>query len=87
MDGPFWTVPPVLLRGTAVAAGIAIINSVGNLGGFFGPYLIGFIRSVTGGFKGSMLVLGAFLSISGLLILLVRQLKEEPSSAARNPLQ
>ena len=87
MDGPFWTIPPVLLRGTAVAAGIAIINSVGNLGGFFGPYVIGFIRSLTGGFKGSMLVLGGFLSISGLLILLVRQLKEEPSSATRNPLQ
>jgi len=87
MDGPFWTIPPTLLTGTAAAAGIAIINSVGNLGGFVGPYLIGFIRTETGSFKGSMLVIAALLAVSGSLILLVRLRREHPSSANGNPLQ
>ncbi len=38
--GPFWAVPPLFLRGTAAAAGIALINSIGNLGVFVGPYLV-----------------------------------------------
>ncbi|HLJ54094.1 MAG TPA: MFS transporter [Chthonomonadaceae bacterium] len=42
--GPFWSLPTELLGGTAVAAGIAFINSVGNLGGFAGPALIGWIQ-------------------------------------------
>ena len=44
MMGPFWAMPTALLQGAAAAAGIAFINSVGNLGGFFGPYIIGFVR-------------------------------------------
>ena len=35
--GPFWSMPPMILTGTAAASGIAWINSIGNLGGFFGP--------------------------------------------------
>ena len=87
MDGPFWTFPPALLTGTAAAAGIAIINSVGNLGGFFGPYLIGFIRTETGSFKGSMLVIAGMLAMSGFLIFLVRPPGKRTSSAGENPLQ
>ena len=87
MDGPFWTLPPTLLSGTAAAAGIAIINSVGNLGGFFGPYLIGFVRTETGSFQGSMLVIGALLAVSGSLIFLVRLRREEVPVAGGNPLQ
>ena len=87
MDGPFWTIPPALLSGTAAAAGIAIINSVGNLGGFFGPYLIGFIRTETGSFMGSMLVIGVLLAVSGSLILLVRLHRERASMTGGNPLQ
>jgi MFS transporter, ACS family, tartrate transporter len=41
--------------GTAAAAGIAFINSVGNLGGFVGPYVIGLVRTSTGQFKGGLL--------------------------------
>ena len=46
----FWTMPPMLLGGTAAAAGIALINAIGNLGGFFGPTMMGWLRDATGGY-------------------------------------
>jgi ACS family tartrate transporter-like MFS transporter len=72
MMGPFWAMPTGMLTGTAAAAGIALINSVGNLGGFFGPYIIGLIRTHTGGFKGGLLAVGAALAVGGAIALLVR---------------
>jgi MFS transporter, ACS family, tartrate transporter len=69
MMGPFWAMPTALLSGTAAAAGIAVINSIGNLGGFFGPYMIGVVRSSTGSFKGGLLVVGGALALSGCLAL------------------
>lgn len=72
MLGPFWTMPTSLLTGTAAAAAIALINSVGNLGGFFGPYIIGLIRTHTGSFKNGLLVVGATLAAGGAIALLVR---------------
>jgi MFS transporter, ACS family, tartrate transporter len=45
--GPFWALGTVFLTGTAAAGGIALINSVGNLGGFFGPYIVGMIKDRT----------------------------------------
>ena len=48
MMGPFWAMPSELLSGVAAAAGIAFINSIGNLGGFAGPYVIGVVRTSTG---------------------------------------
>ena len=58
----FWTVPTSLLRQSAAAAGIAWINSVGNLGGHFGPDLIGRVRAATGSTG------GAFLSLAGIAV-------------------
>ncbi|HSB74314.1 MAG TPA: MFS transporter [Terriglobales bacterium] len=72
MLGPFWTMPTGLLTGTAAAAAIALINSVGNLGGFFGPYIIGLVRTHTGSFKGGLLVIAATLAVGGAIALLVR---------------
>ena len=72
MMGPFWSMPTALLSGTAAAAGIAFINSVGNLGGFFGPYIIGAVRTYTGQFKGGLLVVAGALAVSGALVLTVR---------------
>ena len=46
----FWAIPPMLLGGTAAAAGIALINAIGNLGGFFGPTMMGWLRDATGGY-------------------------------------
>ena len=72
MMGPFWSMPTSLLSGTAAAAGIAFINSVGNLGGFVGPYVIGLVRTSTGQFKGGLLLVSAALGVSGAVVLLVR---------------
>ncbi len=48
--GPcFWSLPTAMLSGTAAAGGIALINALGNLGGFFGPYVFGLVRDATGG--------------------------------------
>lgn len=69
MMGPFWAMPTALLSGPAAAAGIAFINSIGNLGGFFGPYLIGVVRTSTGQFKGGLLGIAGALAVSGVLAL------------------
>ncbi|MDI3255457.1 MAG: MFS transporter [Bacillota bacterium] len=60
--GPFWALPTAMLRGTAAAGGIAIINSTGALGGFFGPYLMGRVSDATHSFH-------AALAIAALLLL------------------
>ena len=48
--GPFFAMPPMFLSGTALAAGFAWINSIGNLGGFFGPWWIGVMKDATGSY-------------------------------------
>jgi ACS family tartrate transporter-like MFS transporter len=72
MMGPFWSMPTSLLSGTAAAVGIAVINSIGNLGGFAGPYVIGLVRTSTGQFKGGLLLVSACLAVGGCLVLLVK---------------
>jgi ACS family tartrate transporter-like MFS transporter len=69
MMGPFWAMPTAILSETAAAAGIAFINSVGNLGGFFGPYIIGVMRTSSGQFRGGLLVVACALALSGALAL------------------
>ena len=87
MQGPFWATSTSLMTGVAAAAGIALINSFGNLGGFFGPYIIGQKRTSGAGFGGGMLVLGACLTLAGIIALLVRNPRNQASPAANNPLQ
>jgi ACS family tartrate transporter-like MFS transporter len=67
--GPFWSLPSLFLTGTAAAAGIALINSIGNLGGFAGPYLIGWLKETSGAFQSGLTVLGIALASGGLLAL------------------
>lgn len=55
----FWTLPTARLSGAAAAGGIALINSVGNLGGFAGPYIVGWIKDSTMGFTGGLLFIAA----------------------------
>jgi len=73
MMGPFWAMPTILLSSTSAAAGIAFINSFGNLGGFFGPYTIGLVRSSTGAFRGGLLLVAATMLVSGAIVLLVKE--------------
>jgi ACS family tartrate transporter-like MFS transporter len=68
----FWSLPTAFLSGTAAAAGIALINSVGNLGGFVGPYIVGFLSDSTGSFYAGLLLLAALILVAGLLALAVR---------------
>lgn len=70
---PFWCLPAMVLSGSSAAVGIALINSVGNLGGFLGPYLIGFLKDMTGGTTGSFLVLAGFGVACALFLVLLRQ--------------
>ena len=78
MQGPFWATATSLMSGSAAAAGIALINSFGNLGGFFGPYIIGAKRSSGMGFRGGMLIISAFLALAGIVSLLVRASRPAP---------
>jgi ACS family tartrate transporter-like MFS transporter len=71
--GVFWAMPPALLGGAAAAAGIALINSIGNIGGFVGPALIGWLLDVTGSYTGGLLALTAVLVAQALLVLRVRE--------------
>ncbi|MBI3676724.1 MAG: MFS transporter [Proteobacteria bacterium] len=65
----FWTLPPSFLSGTAAAGGIALINSIANLGGFFGPYLMGWFKTATGGYSAGFAVLALGLIMTAVVIL------------------
>jgi ACS family tartrate transporter-like MFS transporter len=71
--GPFWALPTSFLRGTAAAGGIALVNSIGNCGGFVGPFLMGWIREATGGFTAGLLTLGGFLLLGAAIVLALPQ--------------
>jgi ACS family tartrate transporter-like MFS transporter len=62
--GPFFAMPPMFLTGAGLAAGIAWINSLGNLGGFFGPWYVGLMKDWTGSFAGGLYGLALFGLIS-----------------------
>jgi D-galactonate transporter len=67
--GPFWSFPPSFLGGAAAAGGIAFINSVGNLGGFAGPYVVGCLKDSTKSFSASLLFLACSATLSAFLVL------------------
>jgi len=71
MVGPFWAMATSRMVGLSAAAGIAVINSLANLGGYYGPDIIGFFRKLNGGFRGGLLAIGATLAISGTIALIV----------------
>lgn len=64
----FWTLPSAFLTGPAAAAGIALINCIGNVGGFAGPYLVGYVRQTTNSFGAAMLLLAGFLLVTAVLL-------------------
>lgn len=66
----FWTLPTAWLSGTAAAGAIALINSVGNLAGFGGPYLIGWVKDATGSTSTGLLVLSLLPLVAGLMVFL-----------------
>ena len=68
---PFWALPNEFLMGISAASGIALINSVGNLGGFAGPYVVGFISQKTGSLSGGLIFAGISMLVSATLVLLL----------------
>jgi ACS family tartrate transporter-like MFS transporter len=77
----FWTVPTSMLTGASAAGGIALINCVGSLGGFFGPFLTGWVLSTTGKYSNAMVLLGISLALSGVLVLFVKVPRERSGAA------
>ena len=80
----FWLLPAAILGGAAAAAGIALINTVGNVGGFAGPYIVGWVKATTGSFTYGLLVVAGGLLLSGIMVLLIGHdsRSELPISAA-----
>jgi ACS family tartrate transporter-like MFS transporter len=64
----FWPLVPMFLAGAAAAAGIGLVNSVGNLGGFVGPYITGWAKDAFGGYSASMTTLGFMMLLHGILL-------------------
>jgi ACS family tartrate transporter-like MFS transporter len=84
MVGPFWAMATSQMAGLSAAAGIAVINSLANLGGYFGPDIIGFFRKANGGFRGGLLAIAATLALSGGVALIVgRQSASKGSVGSR----
>ena len=72
MFGPFWSLATSFVSGVGAAAGIALVNSVGNVGGFVGPYVLGWLKDATGSYAAGLAAIGAVLACGGALVLCVR---------------
>lgn len=70
MFGPFWALATRSVRGLGAATAIALINSIGNIGGFAGPYMVGYLRDLTHSFTWGLVGIGAVLALVPLLVLL-----------------
>jgi len=68
----FWTIPARFLTGAAAAGGLAFINSVGTIGGFVGPAMVGWLKDLTGSFAAGLAGMGGFLLLSTLLAVALR---------------
>jgi len=79
---PLWSMPTMFLSGGAAAAGIATINSIGNLGGFVGPSVIGWIKDATGSFLGGLYVVAGLLCLSAILTLVLAGSQRSAPSVA-----
>jgi ACS family tartrate transporter-like MFS transporter len=80
--GPFFAMPPMFLSGPGLAAGIAWINSIGNLGGFFGPWYVGVMKDVTGSYAGGLYGLALLGLIAAIVCALFLHIPNRMSSSA-----
>lgn len=77
----WWSYPTTFLSGAAAAGAVGLINSIGNLGGFVGPYVTGWMEQRSGSFAGALLYLAASLALAGMLILTLGQSRSTNTSA------
>ncbi|WP_152988082.1 MFS transporter, partial [Paracoccus sp. MKU1] len=78
---PLWSMPTLFLSGSAAATGIATINSLGNLGGFVGPYAIGLIKNQTGSFEYGLYFVGGLLILSAVMTLIIARSTRKQADA------
>jgi ACS family tartrate transporter-like MFS transporter len=81
----FWALPTSFLSGTAAAASIGLINSIGNLGGFTGPFVVGYLSAATNSYFGGVLYLSISALVAAGLILALRATKRRRSSTPEAP--
>jgi len=77
--GPFWGLTTTFLTGQAAAAGIALINSLGNLGGFAGPSVMGFVKAHTGGFSQAFLAIAGLMALAAIPVALSKKSPRHPA--------
>ena len=85
----FWSMPTSFLSGAAAAAGVAYINSIANISGFVGNYIMGWLRDTTGSFDSGLLVIAAVCNVAAFTTLCIRHDKElelVPETEDRPPL-
>jgi ACS family tartrate transporter-like MFS transporter len=83
--GPFWAMPPMFMTGAAAAVSIAWINSIGNLGGFFGPWYVGVMRDATGSYAGGLYGLALLSLISALICALFLHIPDPAAAPVLAP--
>ncbi len=71
--GVWWSYPTTFLSGAAAAGAVGLINSCGNVGGYVGPYLTGFLKDLTGSYRGAYVILACSLAAAGLLMLTLKK--------------
>jgi ACS family tartrate transporter-like MFS transporter len=79
---PFWSMPSLFLSGSGAAAGVALINGLGNLGGFAGPYAVGWIKTETGSYTGGMILMASSMTFAAILVLVVGRMIETATKTA-----
>jgi len=74
--GPFWSLPTRFLTAAASAGGIALINTVGSLGGFVGPFAVGLVKDATGLYAGGLLLMALLLTLGAVVAVGLRKRDE-----------
>lgn len=84
---PIWAMPTMFLSGASAATGLAFINSIGNVGGFIGPFMIGWLKEKWGGYAGGLYVVGATLALSAVVTLALdrKSIRKSMRKSARRP--
>jgi ACS family tartrate transporter-like MFS transporter len=82
---PLWCLPTLFFGGTAAAASIGLINSLGTLGGFAGPYMIGASNGATGNFSRGLYLVGGTLIVSAVTILVMRSIAQPRPAGNSTP--
>jgi ACS family tartrate transporter-like MFS transporter len=79
----FWPMPSIFLTGTAAAGAIALINATGNLGGYFGPFIVGWIKDSTNSFEAGLYFLAACSLMSAIIAFFAARAAGDPAARAR----